>query len=176
MKAYHIEKARDPTDLPPWLFEEHERRPLGLSSTRGWHREDAEYDGYESREATTPPRSRGLRDVYDSAAASLPSRQETRESHRMGQTGSPINPPSGANDRLKALREAKRNAVAQRKVPASGARVDSTGYETSSHVERSRRIGPDRGQGVGGRNGTPSLPASVRPSVGLPPRPAIRKY
>jgi len=25
MKAYHIDKARDPADLPAWLFEEHER-------------------------------------------------------------------------------------------------------------------------------------------------------
>jgi hypothetical protein len=107
MKAYHIEKARDPIDLPPWLFKEHEHRPLGLSSTRGWHREDAEYDGYKSCEATTPPCSHGLRDIYDSVTASLPSRQEMHKSHCMQQTSSPINPPSGANDQLKALREVK---------------------------------------------------------------------
>jgi hypothetical protein len=107
MKAYHIEKARDLIDLPPWLFEEHEHCPLGLSSMRGWHREDAKYDGYESCEATTLPHSHGLHDIYDSVTASLPSHQETRESHHMRQTGSPINPLLGANDQLKALREAK---------------------------------------------------------------------
>jgi hypothetical protein len=176
MKAYHIEKAHDPIDLPPWLFEEHEHRPLGLSSTRGWHQEDAEYDGYESCEATTPPRSCGLCDVYDSVTASLPSCQETRESHHMQQTGSPINPPSGANDQLKALREVKRNTVAQQNMPASSACIDSTGYETSSHIEWGRRFGPDHGQGIWGRNRAPSLPASVRPSVGLPPWLAIQKY
>jgi hypothetical protein len=103
MKAYHIEKAHDPIDLPPWLFKEHECHPLGLSSTRGWHREDTEYNGYESREATTLPHSHSLCDVYDSVTASLPSHQEMHESHCMRQTGSPINPPSGANDQLKAL-------------------------------------------------------------------------
>src|SRR5258706_16364529 len=27
LKAYYIERARAPADLPPWFFEEHERRP-----------------------------------------------------------------------------------------------------------------------------------------------------
>jgi hypothetical protein len=103
MKAYHIEKVCDPIDLPPWLFEEHEHRPLRLSSMRGWHREDAKYDGYESCEATTSPHSRGLRDIYDSVTALLPSCQEMCESHHMRQTGSPINPLSGVNDQLKVL-------------------------------------------------------------------------
>ncbi|KAI0256918.1 hypothetical protein BJV78DRAFT_1167964 [Lactifluus subvellereus] len=176
MKAYHIEKARDPTDLPPWLFEEHERRPLGQSSTRSRHREGAEYGGHQSRNvpAPAPPRGRGLRDIYDTAAAETPrpSHQETRESPRIRRDDVPAGPPSKANDRLKALRDAKRNATIRRNSPASSDRVDTTGGESFIRVERSRNYGQERGQGY---NRAPSLPASVRP-VGLPPRPAIRRY
>jgi len=178
MRAYHIEKARDPTDLPPWLFEEHERRPLGQSSTRSRHREGAEYGGHQSRYAPGPPRGRGLRDIYDTAVAetSPPSRQETRESPRIRQDDVPAGPPSKANDRLKALRDAKRDAVTRRNSPASSDRVDTTGGESFIRVERGRSYGQERGQGVGGYSRAPSLPAGVRPSVGLPPRPAIRRY
>jgi hypothetical protein len=28
MRAYHLEKAKDPSDLPEWLFSEQERRPV----------------------------------------------------------------------------------------------------------------------------------------------------
>jgi hypothetical protein len=116
LKAYHIDKARDPTDLPPWLFEEHERRPLGRSETSLRYREGREYD-YDSRRAAGPPRpsGRGLRDIYDTAATdtAIPSRQqETRERSRgRPQEDIPVNAPSKANDRLKALRDAKRNAA-----------------------------------------------------------------
>lgn len=179
MKAYHIEKARDPTDLPAWLFEEHERRPLGQSSSRSRRREGAEHGVHQFRDAPTPPRGRGLRDIYDAAAAEIssPSRGETRESPRIWRDDIPAGPPSKANDRLKALRDAKRNAATRRNSPASSDRVGTTGDDTFIRVERSRRsYGQERGQGAGGYNRAPSLPASVRPSVGLPPRPAVRRY
>jgi len=108
MKAYHLAKARSPSDLPAWLFEEHER---GVSS-RSWARSSA--DDYEDRfrpdreqererEREPPPRRGGLRDIYDSAAAS--SRPAARTA--------PVSEGSGsrATDRLRQIREAKRSAV-----------------------------------------------------------------
>lgn len=173
LKAYHIEKARDPTDLPPWLFEEHERRALGRSETTLQRRENSEYD-YDSRSATAPPRSsgRGLRDIYAAAATDTanPSRhQEIRE-------GFPMSAPSKANDRLKALRDAKRNA-AQRN--ASNRPSRPTDEEWPAREERGRRNGPDhRADGSGPQHRSPSLPAGARPlhGGGLPPRPGIRKF
>ena len=181
LKAYHIDKARDPTDLPPWLFEEHERRPLGRSETSLRYLEDSEYD-YDSRRATAPPRSsgRGLRDIYDAAATetAIPSRhQETRERSRGRlQEDIPVSAPSKANDRLKALRDAKRNA-AQRNASNHPSRPNDE--EWPVREERGRRSGPDhRADGEGPRYRTPSLPASARPphGGGLPARPSIRKF
>ena len=181
LKAYHIEKARNPTDLPPWLFEEHERHSLGGSETSLRHREGSEYDEYDTRRATAPPRSsgRGLRDIYDAAAADTanPSRhQEVRERSRgRQQEDIPVSAPSKANDRLKALRDAKRNA-AQRN--ASNRPSRPTDDERSVHEERGRRDRPDHGaDGKGPQHRSPSLPASARPlhGGGLPARPGIRK-
>lgn len=182
LKAYHVEKARDPTDLPPWLFEEHERRPLGRPGTnlRSW--EDSEYD-YESRRATAPPRSggRGLREVHDAAAATAtvtatanPSRQqETR-----GRQQDDVPAPSKANDRLKALRDAKRTAALRSAPVASVQSSRPAGDEWPVQEERGRGYGPDRGDSEGSRYRSPSLPANVRPprSGGLPPGQSIRKF
>jgi hypothetical protein len=182
LKAYHIEKARDSTDLPSWLFEEHERRPLGRSEASLLHREGSEYD-YDSRRATAPSRSGGRspRDIYDVAATdtAIPSRhQEMRErSRRRLQEDIPVSAPPKANDRLKALRDAKRNA-AQRN--ASNRPSRPTDEERPVREERGRRYGPDhRADGEGPQHRSPSLPASARPlhgGGGLPPRPGIRKF
>ncbi|KAF8503345.1 hypothetical protein F5888DRAFT_1661314 [Russula emetica] len=181
LKAYHIEKARDPTDLPPWLFEEHERRPLGRSETSLRHREGSEYD-YDTRRATAPPRSSGrsLRDIYDAAATdtAIPSRQQGMRERSRGrlQEDIPMSAPSKANDRLKALRDAKRNA-AQRNAGIGPSRP--TDEEWPVREERGGRYGPDRrADGEGPRHRSPSLPASARPlhGGGLPPRPSTRKF
>ncbi len=180
MKAYHIEKARDPTDLPSWLFEEYERRPLASSETGPRHWESGEYE-YDSRRATAPPRisGRGLRDIYDAAATDTAnaSRQEEMRKGSRGrlQEDIPVNAPSKANDRLKALRDAKRNA-AQRNAGIRPSRP--TDEELPMREERGRGYGPDRADGAGPRHRSPSLPASVRPfhGGGLPPRPSIRKF
>jgi hypothetical protein len=102
MKAYYIEKARDLSDLPEWLFEEYERRPVGRSRFASRQNSDQDH-GYEV--PTPPPRSRGLRDIYDAAAA--PSSSTSRPS------GIPENfadepALSKTTNRLKALRDAKR--------------------------------------------------------------------
>lgn len=107
MKAYHLQKARDRSDLPSWLFEEHERRPLGRSRfvSSPNSRQD---DGYE--ESAPTPRSRGLRDIYDTAAAPPSASPRTP-----GSSGRPTPNrfadaviASKATNRLKALRDAKR--------------------------------------------------------------------
>ncbi|KAI0277203.1 hypothetical protein BGY98DRAFT_643753 [Russula aff. rugulosa BPL654] len=154
LKAYHIEKARDPTDLPPWLFEEHERRPLGHSETSLRRREESGYD-YDSRSAREPSRTSGrsLRGIYDAAATDtgIPSRhQEIREGSRARpREDATVGAPSKANDRLKALRDAKRNA-AQRN--ASNRPSRPTDEEWPVREERRRRNGSDHrvdGEGHG---------------------------
>jgi len=192
MKAYHLEKARDPADLPPWLFEEHERRQPSVST---WDREASGPGVYESRDDNAPPRGRGLRDVYDAAAATTPTppRQERREMSRGRQDDvDDAGHSSKANNRLKALRDAKRDAV-QRNASFSGrlrstdddakrdaiqrnasfsGRLQSTNDERSSARKEYRR-----GYEPDGRPGVPSLPTSIRPGVGsgLSPRPSTRK-
>jgi hypothetical protein len=172
MKAYHLAKARDLTDLPPWLFEEYERLPLGRSSARAWQQEASEPGIYEPHDDNAPPRGRGLRDIYDAAAATTstptPSRRERREMSRGRQDDVDVGYSSKANDRLKALRDAKRNAV-QRNVSVSNVPNDEW---SSARKEYSGGSGLENRPG--GR--APSLPR-VRPAVGsgLPPRPASRK-
>jgi hypothetical protein len=187
LKAYHIEKARDPGDLPEWLFEEHERRPLGRSGARSRHQEGSEYGEREThRAAAAParPSGRGLRDVFDAAAAattSSPRQQEGRGSSRgRPKDDVPAAPPSKANDRLKALRDAKRSA-ARRNAATLSVRFDAPSDADARPVREGRRrdYGQERGRGEGPYPRSPSLPASVRPPPhggGLPPRPGMRKF
>ena len=49
LKAYHVDKTRDPIDLPEWRFEKHESRRAAAASTLSVG-------------------DRGPRDVYDTAA------------------------------------------------------------------------------------------------------------
>ncbi|KAG7452554.1 uncharacterized protein BT62DRAFT_8720 [Guyanagaster necrorhizus] len=123
MKAYHIEKARNPSDLPAWLFDEHERTPL------------PRYDRYEVAEnpITELPRPKGLRDAYDTATvtASTPSNSErTRGPNYVDDVQ-----PSKATDRLKALRDAKRSAVKPRTMMSA----NETGLDYRQPATRSQR-------------------------------------
>lgn len=150
MKAYHLEKARDPTDLPSWLFEAHERRPAPRARDQSRRRDEDEYEVIDKPSAE-PPRARGLRDIYDSAAAKAPPppRSEPSTSRRYGNDGAGA--PSKATDRLKALRDAKRTANAgssrfddersvRSSITSSNSRDDRTGdrreYHPSGESER----------------------------------------
>ncbi|ESK96937.1 hypothetical protein Moror_6515 [Moniliophthora roreri MCA 2997] len=106
MKAYHIEKARDPTELPSWLFDEHERRPRRTAPKDPMPEEHVETERTIPR-STTP---RGLRDVYDAAVSNtLPIHQPNS-----GDTSSATQRTERkGTDRLRALREAKRTQVIQ---------------------------------------------------------------
>jgi len=179
MKAYHLEKARNPADLPPWLFEEHERRPLGRPSASTWDQETRDPGDHEYRDDTTPPPGRGLRDIYNAAAAATttPPRQEKREMSRgRWDDVDAGNSSSKANNRLKALRDAKRDAV-QRNASSAG-RLQSTNDEYSSARKEYRKgDGPGSPAAHGRVTRVPSLPTSVRPGVGIgvSPRPSLRK-
>ncbi|KAK0450821.1 hypothetical protein EV421DRAFT_1731882 [Armillaria borealis] len=133
MKAYHIEKARDPSDLPAWLFDEHERTPL------------SRYDRHEVAEnpITELPRPRGLRDIYDTAAVTPPTPSRTERTRKPNYTDDVL--PSKATDRLKALRDAKRSAVKSRT-------TSDTRTDTVSHYQRDR-IGLPSGPATRSRRG-----------------------
>lgn len=153
MKAYHLEKARSPTDLPTWLFDEHERRPPPPPPTSKKSRRDDD-DEYEvvERNVSEPPRARGLRDVYAAAAttkSAAPVRQD-RPSQRVYADDPPSR--SKATDRLKALRDAKRSAF----------------NPNPSRLEDESEPEPD----VGSRRETPASAAPRR--VGLPSGPLSR--
>ncbi|KII88569.1 hypothetical protein PLICRDRAFT_628937 [Plicaturopsis crispa FD-325 SS-3] len=150
MKAYHLEKARDPTDLPEWLFEPHERRPVGRARAAPSRREE------EDRSAAAP-RSRGLRDIYESAATLPPARSE-RSAPRGGyNTAEDSAGPSKATNRLKALRDAKRSAHAHEE-PAQVQQETGTG----AYGSRERGSADDGGRRPPPRMGLPSGPG-VRP-------------
>lgn len=113
MKAYHLAKAQDPTDLPPWLFDESDRRrpaPTPIASNEN------EY-GYQTKQQSldNTPKPRGLRDIYD-AAASTPSIPASRSTRARGHVDN-IEEPSKATNRLKAMREAKRSALTANATP-----------------------------------------------------------
>lgn len=107
MKAYHLDKARDPSDLPAWLFDEHERRPVGRSRFRDGHREDDRDENVAQTQSLTP-KSRGLRDAYD-ASTSNSIRLQTERAPVSDLFGDGTRPVKTTN-RLKELRDAKRKA------------------------------------------------------------------
>lgn len=153
MKAYHLEQARSPTDLPAWLFDEHERRPPPPAPTgkKARRDDDDEYEVVE-RDTSEPLRPRGLRDVYAAAATSKPvaSVRQERPSPRVYADDPP--PRSKATDRLKAIRDAKRSAF----------------NPNTSRLEDETEPEPE----LGSRRETPASAAPRR--VGLPSGPLPR--
>ncbi|RDB21031.1 hypothetical protein Hypma_011566 [Hypsizygus marmoreus] len=99
MKAYHLDKARDPTDLPTWLFDERERRrPTNIRRPSTPHTATS-----ETASLRTP------RNVYD-VQVPIASSRPTAVSGNQGL-------PRKATDRLKAMRDAKRSAPGSGFVP-----------------------------------------------------------
>ncbi|KAJ8700193.1 hypothetical protein PTI98_003242 [Pleurotus ostreatus] len=100
MKAYHLAKAHDPSDLPSWLFEPHERGRFKREDRQGGDEEDPNPRASSYKE---PPKPRSLRAVYEAAAAtSSPTPRTIR-----GADGNEAR-PSRATDRLQAMRQARR--------------------------------------------------------------------
>lgn len=150
MKAYHLEKARDPSDLPGWLFNERERGVKGSTGGRTGN-DDTRADTPEIPEAPPITQSSGLRAIYASAASTDVQRSRRSEPTRYGDDG--ITQSKAAN-RLRAMREPRRG------------RVDAT--EEAAVMER-----PLVSDGNGdGKPPVGSLNSSKRvPRVGLPSGP-----
>lgn len=171
MKAYHLEKARDPTDLPAWLFEPHERQPAGRSrlATRPNNSSTSRDDDYEDERDSSPapPRSRGLRDIYDSAAA--PS--STTRSPASGRTDRPApsrfaDEPSGASkatNRLKAMRDAKRQNSRFDDDPPARSSGDNGEGDMGNGRRRDGRDASERNYRAPPRQGLPSGPGGRTP-------------
>ncbi|KAK7014899.1 hypothetical protein R3P38DRAFT_2998276 [Favolaschia claudopus] len=152
MKAYHLEKARDPSDLPAWLFDEKERRRPEPEPSRSRRRrdDDDDYEVVEKKRAEPPP-SRGLRDIYEAAAASSsPSSTAATRSTRGARSYADDSPqPSKATDRLKAIRDAKRGAV-------------NSSWRDEEPVRDAPRAEPEPAPPARRRVGLPSGPVSRR--------------
>lgn len=163
MKAYHLEKARDPSDLPEWLFSREELQAAGRRTTSsGRHVEEEGSYPDDRSPSPLPPRNRGLRDIYDAAAVA-----NAPDNRSRGGGQDPT--PSKAGDRLKALRDAKRNAVqrsalvTERETMSDRHSARSDGY--SGGGERNYR---ERSRGPEGRQ--------PPPRAGLPSRPGGQRF
>jgi hypothetical protein len=100
MKAYHIGKARDPSELPDWLFEPHERGAVARRRPRDEQRDP------QTEESSHAPRPRGLQGVYQ-AASSNPTTARANVPSRFADDAPT---QTKATNRLKELRDAKRSA------------------------------------------------------------------
>lgn len=151
MKAYHLEKARDPSDLPAWLFNERERAVKGSTGGRTGNDDTRAYTP-EMPEAPPIPQSSGLRGIYASAASTDVQRSRRYEPTRYGDDG--ITQSKAAN-RLRAMREPKHGR--------SNAREEEAGVMERPLVSD------------GNRDGTPPVgnvnPSNRVPRVGLPSGP-----
>jgi len=147
MKAYHLDKARSPSDLPPWLFTAEERRPppsraithsptarsptsplrSPASSIRS---QTSSLRHVDDEEPVSPPQPRGFRDIYD-AAQSTASKSDRPAGRSYTETSAP---PSKATDRLKALRDAKRSALAGTAVPSNQAQDEQTESRVQARI------------------------------------------
>jgi len=142
MKAYHLERARSPADLPTWLFEDHER---GVGS-RTWNKQQEGYeDQFSLKRQADPTQRGGLRDVYDRATSSPALSTLNKQEGESGQTR--------ATDRLRAIRDAKRLAAQS----SSKSDVLNEGRGSTEATEADRRVIP-------ARIGLPSGPGRMRRS------------
>ncbi|PVG02281.1 hypothetical protein CPB86DRAFT_619730 [Serendipita vermifera] len=117
MKAYYLERARAPIDLPHWLFDEHERMPTRHTATAAVHRNERAprrnpYDDYEEDPTPAPAPARGaLRDVYDRAASNTGGARKPQPSYPQSDSAAGNTGESKAVSRLRAMRDAKRAAA-----------------------------------------------------------------
>jgi hypothetical protein len=115
MKAYHLEKAQRPSDLPDWLFPESERRAPRGEPDEDRDRPRSRRERDEGFDEPPAPRARGLRDIYDSAARDVAVPASAPAPRRAAAAAEGDGPaPSRAANRLKALRDAKRAAAGVR--------------------------------------------------------------
>lgn len=164
MKAYHLEKARDPSDLPDWLFDEHERRPARSAADRPT-RGSTERDRSDTGPVSSSRRGQGLRDIYDRVEASSPPplAQRAPSRSRFRDADASEEKSSKANDRLRAIREAKRTAVQR------SATVSRSDEGDGGRGDRGRDFGGERNARAPMSMPEPAVRRPVR--AGLPARP-----
>jgi hypothetical protein len=145
MKAYHLEKAKDASDLPPWLFPER-ACPSAKGSRSVSHMDMEGTDEHEESRYSDPAlpcKSRGLRDVYaaavtsDSLAPSVSTAAAPRvDQHKLRLRADEGVGPSKAADRLRAFRDAKRSEL------APNSQVD---YHAQPHRDRHQPFNGESG-------------------------------
>lgn len=159
MKAYHIEKARYPGDLPEWLFTERERG----TTTRADNRDEP------TRKENAPPERQ----------PPAPSRARTVVRKQVDSEGSAT--MSRAAQRLREMRDAKRNpkvhfaeSVHPRHAAAAGQQENGPGLaaiqaEAEAYIPPAAEVpvrAAARGLASVGRDGKRAaigLPSGVRP-------------
>jgi len=110
MKAYHLDKARSPSDLPSWLFTPEERKPPPPRATTRSPTVRSPLSPLRDEEPVSLPRPRGFRDIYDAAAG--------KSDRTVERSNTEVSAPSKTTDRLKAIRDAKRSALTGTTVPS----------------------------------------------------------
>lgn len=175
LKAYHISKARDRSDLPDWLFTEQERRPTRDDGTGQGRRQRA---WETSSEAPVPAvsRSRGFRDIYDSVDTDNSGRDRSAQ-HASTFSGTEASGTTKATDRLKAIRDAKRQAATMGRVAEPAYDRPAETYNRTEIYDRHRRAAstdPSSGRRGPRALETPSRLPSQRPGGGLPKSPRGR--
>ncbi len=132
MKAYHIEKARDPADLPEWLFDERERGVRGHQTSPAPRSQELEVPTTEpvalSRSMTTARRDEVPMPPRIVRGPTLADRRPNENN-----AGSEEH-VTKSMARLRALRDAKRNA----KVHFHG------GDEDEEDLQPARPAAPER--------------------------------
>lgn len=114
MKEYYLRKARDPNDLPAWLFDPADRQLHPKASTVSSSTTTSASSRSRRQEEPPPPASRGLKDIYERAAASSSNNSSQSSLGRAATTRYGAGGEGGdsrAASRLKAMREAKRTAL-----------------------------------------------------------------
>ena len=118
MKAYHIDKARDPADLPDWLFDERERGVRSHQASTGAPEKQKQRQAAQtprpselSRSVTTVRHDEPLPPARTARGPTL----ADRKTERRDAYGDVSGPGSDAHvtksmARLRQLRDAKRNA------------------------------------------------------------------
>ncbi|PPQ78074.1 hypothetical protein CVT25_015608 [Psilocybe cyanescens] len=105
MRAYHLSKARTPSELPAWLFSEKER---GQGSLLRFDRLDSHDDDSQVRE----PAQRRNQPAYGNSTTPLVM-QSQRNKNIQNTKPFSLNAPAkvSGSDRLKQMRELRRNAA-----------------------------------------------------------------
>lgn len=150
LKVYHLGKARDPTELPDWLFDERERglRVTTRKRTPTGDGNLAEQDLSDLPVTRADVSAGGLRAVYGRTAVHGPFSSNRQESSRYQDENSA---PSKAADRLKAMREAKRGITSINTTPTPTNQTDERRDERAGDDNRRARIGLPSGPMSGRR-------------------------